>query len=406
MSVRIIFILYIMISALAAQERQVLVHFDDLPRLLEESSPQQSIIKEQRLAMETKRNAALQWSNPEINYGREQVESSGSTETEELIYVSKTFSLPWNYLQERRVWKDELSAAGAHYSQESHQLLASVRTEYVRLSLLNELTDKQSKLSAILDDLTRTVEARREEGALSQIEAALLSMSMFGLESEMIQTQQAYRHSGNTMKQLLGIDPLSQVRLSTSIIFKPIPIQAAQNTDFAKNHPGLNALRMRLSAMNRRVTLERSKILPSLSLQGGYKKINPGWEGYTLGLSIPLPFLNWNGPQIQEQKIKQRIQTAETILYQQRLQSLTDNLVKTIQSGMVVLQKYRPEQNDIKIAEDLLATYREGAMTLSEFLNAIQIYREGSRQYTEQLIAYYEAAFELETLIGQQLVKF
>jgi hypothetical protein len=141
-------------------------------------------------------------------------------------------------------------------------------------------------------------------------------------------------------------------------------------------------------------------------LQGGYKKINPGWEGYTLGFSLPLPLLNWNGPRIEEQKIKYRIKFAETAIYKQKLRSELENLIIIIQNNSDLLQKSHYGLQNYKIAEDLLAVYQEGALSLTEFLNAIQLYRDGSRKYSEQLTTYYRAVFELEALSGQQMVTF
>ena len=173
-----------------------------------------------------------------------------------------------------------------------------------------------------------------------------------------------------------------------------------------KNHPGLKASQQKLSALQQRIGYERSRIIPSISLHGGYKKIDPGWEGYTLGLSIPLPLLNWNGPQIEKQKIIHQMQLTENALYSQKIQSQADNLVETVKRQMELLHEYGNEQNSNTLVEDLLAAYQEGTISLAEFLNAIQIYREGSKQYTEQLTSYYRAVFELEAMYSQQLLTF
>jgi outer membrane protein TolC len=405
-SIRYVFIYFLITCALFAQEKKIIVAFEDLPRLLEQTSPHQKIINNQRAIIEAQSNTILHWSNPELNYDHEQVESGGISEKEELLYLSKSFSMPWNYLQERSILKEESNAADFVRKQNTNQLLSNTRTEYVRLSQLNKLKEKQSDLISILDDLNQTVKARRDEGALSGIEATLLSMSMFGLQTDMIQTQKAYRLSTNTLKQFLGINSDTEVNLISTIDFQQIQSESIQNKDLTENHPGFQARRARMAATDRRITLEKSKILPSFSLQVGFKRINPGWEGYTLGLSIPLPLLNWNSSQIEVQKIKHRIQSAEVDLYRRKLQSTVDNLIKSIHSDITLLQKNQIYLYDSKIVEDLLAAYREGVLTLSEFLNAVQIYHDGYRQYTEQFITYYEAVFEMEILTDQQLVKF
>ena len=73
---------------------------------------------------------------------------------------------------------------------------------------------------------------------------------------------------------------------------------------------------------------------------------------------------------------------------------------------MDLLQNSGINQHSIKIADDLRAAYKEGAISLAEFLNAIQIYRDGNNQFTKQLAEYYGEVFKLEVLSGQQLIKF
>ncbi len=395
-----------MAGSLAAQEKQFSVAFEDLPLLLEQSSPQVKIINAKQDLAKAESDAALQWSNPELNYALEQIDNSSAGETEQLVYLSKTFDLPWNYWSERQIWQADISAANMDQRQNMYRLLADTRSGYVRLRLLQNVMLQLTGLKEMLTDLQQEVRARQEEGAMSQLEATLLSVSLFGLESDILETQQDQRHTMSNWEQILGIDSLKEARLTTVIKFKKIPTDFPQMQQLLENHSGLKAHQARLTALDKHVKLEKGRILPSISLQGGYKKINPGWEGYIFGLSLPLPLLNWNGPQIEEQKIKYRIQFEETSIYRQNLHSELENLILTIQNKSDLLQKSHHELQNYKIAEDLLAIYQEGALSLTEFLNAIQLYRDGSRNYTEQLSKYYRAVFELEALSGQQLVTF
>lgn len=406
MFIRNVFLAFFLAGGLIAQDNQVSVAFKDLPRLLEQSSLQQSILRSQRAMITIKRNTALQWSNPELNYEREEVEANGSSEREEGVYLSKTFSLPWNYWQERSIWESEINAADFNYRQDSNELLATVKSEYVRLGLLQDLLEKQKSLITIVKEMSQIVNARREEGAISELEATLLSISVFGLEADIIKTQKAYRRVMNHLKQMLGISHSAKVHFVTPIIFIDIATTLSQLSGLPETHTGMQALQMGLAATDSRISLERSNILPSISIEGGYKKVNPDWEGYTLGLSIPLPVLNLNGPQIEEQKIKYRIQSAQVSMYRQKLQIEIYELIETIRASIELLRNRGVEQQSIKIADDLTAAYQEGAISLTEFLNAIQLYRDGISQYAEQLAAYYEAVFKLEIHSGQQLIKF
>jgi outer membrane protein TolC len=405
-SIRLLFIIFLLAVGLAAQEREISVAFEDLPRLLEQSSPQVKIINAKQDLAKAESDAALQWSNPELNFSLEQIDNSSVGETEQLVYLSKTFALPWNYWSERQIWQADINAANMDQRQNMYRLLADTRTGYVRLRLLQNVTLQLIGLKDMLTDLQLEVRARHEEGAMSQLEATLLSVSLFGLESDILETQQDQRRTMSNWEQILGIDSFKVAILTTMIEFKKIPTDIPPMQQILENHQGLKAHQARLTALDKHVKLEKGRILPSISLQGGYKKINPGWEGYTLGFSLPLPLLNWNGPRIEEQKIKYRIKFAETAIYKQKLRSELENLIIIIQNNSDLLQKSHYGLQNYKIAEDLLAVYQEGALSLTEFLNAIQLYRDGSRKYSEQLTTYYRAVFELEALSGQQMVTF
>jgi outer membrane protein TolC len=396
----------LLIGSLLAQEKSIPIAFKDLTQLLEQSSPRLKIINAEKSRIKAKRDISLQWSNPELVYEREQVENSESKLIEHMVYLSKSFSLPWNYWKAGDMWDEYLNAADLDRQLSINQLLASARTEYVRLNLLKSLAEDQTELRKILNDLNQTISARQEEGAISQLQARLISRSTFGVEADILHTHREFRQAMINFKQILGIEPGVDVVISSLIRFKIIQIDSFNKADLLKNHPGMLADQSRIAALDRRVSLEKGRILPSIFLQGGYKKIDPGWEGYTLGLSLPIPLLNWNRAKIEEQKIEQSIQSAKMKLYGQQIQLEIDNLIEMIHDSIDLLQEHSIEQQNFKIVEDLLSMYRENVFSLPEFLNAIQIYRDSSRQYIAQLAIYYQTIFELEALSGQQLVTF
>ncbi len=406
MSIRIICISVLLAGSLLAQDKSILIAFKDLPRLLEESSPRLKIINAEKSIIEVKRGLSLQWSNPELIYEREQVENSETRLTEQTLLLSKSFSMPWNYWKAEDMWDDNLKAADLDRQFSTNQLLASARTEYVRLHLLKDLAKNQTELKKILNDLNQTITARQEEGAISHLDASLISMSTFGVKADILQTQRESRLAMKNFKQILGIESSDNVIITSLVRYKNIQTDSLNKADILINHPGLMADQARITALERRVSLEKGRIMPSISLQGGYKKIDPGWEGYTLGFSFPLPLLNWNGSQIEAQKIERSIQSVKTSAYRQQLRLEIDNLIETIQGSIELLQVHSIEQQNYKIVEDLLSMYRENVFSLPEFLNAIQVYRDSSRQYIAQLAIYYQTVFELEALSGQQLVTF
>ncbi len=406
MSIRSFIIFLLLAVGLLAQEKQILLAITDLPNLLEKTSPQQALINAEMAMVKAEQGVALQLSNPELSYTREYIENNGTEEIEHSANFSKTFSMPWVYLQQKNIRHTDFESAKLKREQDSNQLLANARAGYVKLGLLKKLTDQQVHLKGVLIKLKQVVNTQNDEGAISQLEAKLLSMSVFGLEGDILSTQKEYRLAINTLKQMLGFKSPEDIVLTTPLPFKKVQTNFKDMPELIENHAGIRARQERISAMDQRITLEKSRIIPFVSLEGGYKSIDPGWEGYTLGLSIPVPLLNWNGPQIEKQKIRHNIQVTANSLFKQKLQSQIDNLIMTIKNYKDLLAENSGGLSNAKLVEDLIASYQEGTMSLPEFLNAIQVYRDSARQYMEQLTEYYLAVFELEAQTGRQLVTF
>ncbi|KAA3613742.1 MAG: TolC family protein [Calditrichaeota bacterium] len=406
MSILRIFIFLCVAGSLVAQENQLAVAFEDLPRLIEQSSPQFKAINARLELTKFERDAALQWSNPELNFALEKVKDSGVEETEQMLFIGKTIAMPWYYWQNRKTWQSAIESAKFEQRHKVNQLLAAARNEYVQLKLLQNLKQQLAGLKGMMRDLSAAIQARHEEGAISNLEAKLLSMSLFELEADLLQTEQNHRETANRLRYFLGMSSDSKIMLTDSIGFKSVQLNAPAQPIFLQNHPGLQAAESRLANLGERIKLEKRGIVPAIALQGGYKKINPGWQGYVLGFSLPLPFFNWNRPQIEKLKVESAIQSTENAAYKRQILANFDNLIAIIQTNSELLRRNNFELQSDKIADDLRAAYEEGALSLPEFLSAIQSVRAGSKMYTIQLTEYYQAIFELETISGQNLVTF
>jgi len=399
-------LIYLLVSGCAlAQEGTVNISIDDLPSMLKDISPHAEIINNHYNLVKAESDIDLQWSNPELNYTREYVENNSLKETEQLFYVSKNFSMPWNHLQKKKMWDAELNAAGLDKEQSKNNLLASARTAYVHLALLDKQAEKHSSIKNILSDLGAVVNSRQQEGAISSLEAELLSMTVFALEADIIKMQKQNKQAEMQLRQLLGISESTEIKLNTAVVFNKIQFDVSSEL-FTNDSPGLKARQKSSEALKYSISMEKGNIFPYVTLSGGYKTIDKGWEGYTLGLSLPLPLLNFNRPQIEKQETKLRILDLQNSLYKQELQSRANILTSSVKTSMELLSKQNGEPYSAEILENLKVAYREGTVTLAELLSMFNIYRDSYKEYSEQLLSHYQAVFELEALSGRQLITF
>lgn len=160
-------------------------------------------------------------------------------------------------------------------------------------------------------------------------------------------------------------------------------------------------------ALQGQAAAARSAFIPSLNIYGGYKKIEPDYDGYVAGISLSLPLFNRNGAAARKHEAESNIAAQQTQLYlgeiSGRIPALTQSIVESQTMLATVADHF---EEDLEALNSLLYSYEEGWLTLSELLNAIQIETAGLKDYYDQLIRYYENLFELETMTGISLVRF
>ena len=403
MSIRILVLLVLWVSIITAQEIEINITFSDLPELVKNSSPQSKILQAEYDAFEAENEIELQWSNPELEYGIEQVEFAGQQETEQTVVLSKSFDFPWNYFKQKNIQQTSVQMAEYNLNQSKNNLLAEIKTGYVHLSLMRNISNQMHEHSASIIQLYQALKAQKEEGAVSKLDAKLLSLSIFDFESEVLELEQEFRIGINNWATFLGFDVNQKIIFTDSINYINVALNDVDKENLIQKHLGFQARQKRMEVLNQRLSLEKWLFIPSFSLHGGYKKANPQWEGFVLGLSLPLPIFNQNGPQIEKQKSEFSIYKNETIMYKQNLQSQISNLIAVIRDKSELFNKHQLNEINIK---NMVAAYREGIWSLPDLLNAIQMVSENKIKYIEQLTSYYQAVFELEAISGQQLVTF
>lgn len=401
MSIRIILFYLFLTGSLFAQVRPIA--FEQLNILLETSALSNQILEDKLTLKNLENEARLQWQNPQIGFGLEHVEKAGSRQREETFYVSKTFKTNW--LLERSIINQEKNVQQLKTKYLQSFLLAQVRGEWVEAGLLGALQRSHQVLGEILSGLITTIEVRQQEGALSKVEAGLLASGQFSMQSAILTVQKKHRKVLADLQYRLSIPHGEKISIVGEIPFIEVPYGHMPNLMEMNQLPLMQAIKEEEGVYNRQVTLARLNILPAFTLQGGYKKVERGWEGYTFGLALPLPILNWNGSEIEAKKIALKIKTAQRKQYTQQLQNKIINLKKRVEETARLLKNSPLNLNDHTMIEGLLAAYEEGILSLGDFLNAIQIYRDGQKGYVEQLTGYYQALFELEALTGKQFVK-
>ncbi len=387
-----------------AQAGSITLTFDQLDDYAKSKSARAGIIEHQFEAVRAERDRQLQWSNPELSYGREDFDI-----TEEYQFtLSKSFDVPWANLKKRSGWNDRVQSAQLQSEYEKLNLLSALRTGYVELQLLNEYLSRLEMFREVMTDASHVASERHTEGHLSGVEEHLIQMLVISLNASYQESLQLRRESESVWRGEIGIQLSDSLIMSSPIPYQAIKLQpASQYLENLKERPGYQYRRFLEQSLAKRASAEKGKFIPGLNIYGGYKRIEPASDGYVAGVSIEIPLFNHNNAAAKQLEIERRIVERENEIYFIEIETHIRGLVRSIneaqQSLGIVAEHF---DAGLESLNSLVYSYEEGWLTLNELLNAIQIEETGLKDYYDLLISYYENIFQLEALTGTNLVSF
>jgi len=388
-----------------SQQPEIVLIFQDLERYALDNSPRIQDIKRHYDIQLVERKIDLQWTNPELEVEVERLKDRLSDEKEEesAITVAKSITMPWIVGQEHSKWENEIKAAALEQRAQVAQTLAEIKAGYVQIRLSRQKTAALSHYSEILEDVSRVVSDRHLEGALSGLEQNLLQLSLFHYTSQMVSLDQERRLLEYDWKISMGIDPEQDIELPTEIGFFPVELDRGIES-LVSAHPAVRSFEQRESATQKAIKLAKSGIFPGFEVSGGYKEAGENFRGAVIGLSLPLPLMSWNKPQVERETINLRQITMEKDITRKTMTAHIRQSFQVIDENAQILERFSDVDFIKKTLESSAMAYREGWISLNDLLNNIQIYAESINQYYDLLISYYQHLFFLESALDRVLV--
>jgi hypothetical protein len=380
------------------------IRFDELEAYTQAESPRARILVQELMKLKGQRDTALQWSNPEIVYDREDIESSEEWQ----ITLHKNFVMPLSQSKYRAGWADRVRAAELRFDQEMSNLLADIKTDYVRLRLLDNYLTKLEQLEKIVTKASSVAEAQHEEGKLSGVERHLIQLSALSLDSQRRNTVQELREISARWHADIGIPAGVKAALVTQIAYKPVELASAEEyMALLDNLPGVESQVVLQQALHKQAEAAKPSLIPGIDLYVGYKRIEPELDGFVGGVALSIPIFDRNAGAARELEAEQRIVENQLNIYRTRSAEEITSLVSLIEDARKILSVIAARlEDDIPMIDNLFYSYQEGHYTLDTFLNAIQIEVTGTRDYYDQLHYYYSNIFRLEAITGAEIVSF
>ncbi|MGV3519968.1 TolC family protein [Luteitalea sp.] len=294
------------------------------------------------------------------------------------------------------------------------QLELSVKSAYLELVLAQVDAEVAHSLLGSIDQVLKVSTERARVGEIARIEVRRLDVEQLRFAEDAFAADLALRNARSSLLALVGAEDLNQPLEATDPLAAPgatvhrpsptVPNRTATGEALTAR-PDFLAARTDLDRAGTETRLQRALRSPNVTLGAGYRR-NFGADGVVFGVSIPLPFWDRNQGGIARAEAERSV--AESNL---KAVELTAQLEIQRAAHAVETNRQRMEYIEArglasaKDARDVVSeSYRLGAATLLDFLDAQRAFRDTQRLYNRALFEYRLSLFELDAARGMSSI--
>lgn len=346
--------------------------------------------------LQTQLHESVRIPNPIFNYSREDLKLKSAKVGEWIA----SGSLPLNFLWDRWTNIDSkeksLEAQNMLFENSKNNIILQVKGTYSKYQFYNQLSSDLDEAYDKIDKIADISKDRVNAGDISEYEMQRILIEVNKLKTEVVEIELERNNARNKLKLLIGYDSDS--------IFQTLPIKSTHDINLSdiellqtalKNRNDLKAIEMLIESESSFLSHNKLKIIPSINLTAGYKKQLDDYAGTVFQLNFEIPLFKRNQLEIEQSE------TELNILERQK-----EYLVKQIGTEVKAsFEKYKQYATLLKSYNDLqfqnifsaaVYSYEQGDITLVEFIDGLNAYKEGIKLNKELELKYYQSLFELE----------
>lgn len=347
---------------------------------------------------ESRLNDVSRIPNPTFNYSREDLKLNNESIGEWIA----SGSLPLNFLWDRWTNIDSkeksLEAQRLLLENAKRNTILQVKDAYTKYHLYNQLSIDLDISYEIIDKIASISKDRVKAGDISEYEMQRILIEVNKLKTEVIEIELERNNYLNKLKLLIGYNTYGEL--------KTLPIQQAQNNFQSdkellqaalKNRNDLKAIEQLIESESSFLTHSKMKIIPNINLTAGYKKQLDNYAGSVFQLNFEIPLFKRNQLEIEQS-------TAKLTILEQQKEYLIKQIGTEVQTSFAKYKQYVSliaNKNDLQfqnVFSSAVYSYEQGDISLIEFIDGLNAYKEGVKLNKELEIKYYQSLFELENV--------
>lgn len=336
--------------------------------------------------------------NPIFNYSREDLKLNNGKVGEWIT----SGSLPLNFLWDR--WSNidskekSLEAQRLLLENSKRSVIFQVKDAYSNYHFYNQLSTELDNALNKLDEIASTSKQRLVEGDISEYELQRILIEVNKLRTEVKEIQLERNNFNNKLKLLIGYDSDKEL--------KTIPIQLLQKIISSdkellkmalQNRNDLKAVEQLIESESSFLSHNKLKIIPNINLTAGYKKQLDDYAGSVFQLNFEIPLFKRNQLEIEQSE-------ADLNILEQQKAYLIKQIGTEVQESYAKYKQYESlttNKNDFllqNVFTSAVYSYEQGDISLVEFIDGLNAYKEGIKLNKELEIKYQQSIFELENV--------
>ncbi len=309
----------------------------------------------------------------------------------------------------RRVQEARFALDGAEASARNvmRQLRLDVQRAYMQVVLAKADVEVTRETLAEIDQVIAINRARYEQGELSGVELRRLQVERFRFADDAFSSELALENARSALLALLDIRPLDRPfdtadGLTLPATGSPPGMAEASPLDQAlANRPDLAAAHREVDRAGAGLRLQQALAKPNILAGAGLFRAGGG-NGLLLSFGVPLPLFDRNEGGIARGEAEREQATARQAATETQVALDVQQAINAV--GVTRRRVAYVEGDFLKSAREardiVLASYRAGAASLTDYLDAQRVLREALRTLNRARFDYRVSLFEYEAAVG------
>lgn len=334
-------------------------------------------------------------------------EGEAVVEVEQLIYIAGQ--------RNKRVRVEKLNKEMAVYQFEEvlRTLRSELNTKFIELYYTEKSLSVYDKEIDYLQRLLEVMKEQNEKGNISLLEKSRIQALLLSLQQERNETSNRVISLQGDMKLLLGLnatevfEPVFDEAVLKQVDIASIPFIELNNR--LAERPDIKMARTNIQVSRANVSLQKSLAFPEVSLKGAYDRAGNFCDNYfAIGLSVSVPIFNRNQGNIKSARLSVLQNTNREELARKQAENELFTSYARLEKAVKLYNtsNYELERDFEKIIDGVNSNYSKRNISLLEFIDYYQAYKEICLQLYQTQKDVFLAMEDINTVTGSDVFNY